>query len=65
MTRTSPDHFDHTCTFCGYDYKKPASEMVENGQDFNVIFCGQCKNMETIRKGDDYAVIYQHAGEEQ
>ena len=65
MTRTSSNMFKHECTFCGHDYNKPASKMVEDGQDFNVIFCSQCKNMETIRKGDDYAVIYQHVGEEQ
>lgn len=64
MTRTSPDHFNHTCTFCGFDYKKPANKMVRPSQEFNVLFCGQCKNSETIRKCDGYAVIYQHTGEE-
>jgi transcription elongation factor Elf1 len=64
MTRTSPNTVNHTCTFCGHEYKKSASEMVEKGQNFNVVFCGQCKNMETIRKGNAYAVVYQHIGEE-
>lgn len=64
MTLTTPDHFDHECTFCGYEYKQPASKMVALGQEFNVIFCGQCKNMETVRKCEGYAVVYQHKGEE-
>lgn len=61
MTKTSPDTFEHTCTFCGFNYGKPANAMVEEGQDFNVVFCEQCHNMETIRKGENYATIYQHA----
>lgn len=60
MTRTSSDNFKHTCTFCDFQYSKCASDMVRKNQEFNVIECPRCKNMETIRRSEGYSVIYQH-----
>lgn len=60
MTKTISNELNHSCTFCGFKYNKPVPKMVEKGQEFNVIYCGKCHNMETLRVGPEWSVVYQH-----
>ena len=59
-TVTKGNNIKHKCSFCSADYNKTIPEMIDKGQEFNVIYCGQFHNMETIRRGPEWSVVYQH-----
>lgn len=58
ITMPRSGDFNFECIHCGFDTGKPPINKKEDGQDFTLFFCGQCKEKTLIRFDDSLATIF-------